>query len=299
MPFVKMRDGQSLFVRVIGRGQPVMMLPGLGMSSVSWLPFILPSLHRFRFYLPDFRGAGASSAVALKPGDVFQSHMEDVQDIVAHFGLRDFLLAGISLGASTALHLQREGGFGGVRRYLHIDQSPCVGNREDWPHGLFGPRQEELFGKMRSVLSVIDAHPACVHFADLPEDARRRAAGTLSEVLAMMAGAGGAQPLIRRALMLPRALLGFMPMGRLADMRAYLSAYVAGGHDYRPSLREGRTPITVMVGMRSPLYAAEGQADIARYRADSRVVRFERSGHVPLKDEPLKFARELGRFLRE
>lgn len=299
MPLVKMRDGQSLHVRVLGRGQPVMMLPGLGMSSTAWLPFLLPHLHRFRFYLPDFRGAGRSAAVPLKSGDVFQSHMEDVQDILAHYQLHDFLLAGISLGGSTALHLQREGGFGGVRRYLHIDQSPCVGNREDWPYGLFGERQGELFGKMRELLAVIAAHPGCEHFADLPVAARRQAAVTLSEVLAMMAGTGRAKPLIRRLLMLPRTLLGFMPMGRLADMRAYLAAYVAGGHDYRPSLREGSTPITVMVGMRSPLYAAEGQAYVAEHLPASRVVRFERSGHVPFKDEPLKFARELGRFLND
>lgn len=299
MPVVTMRDGQPLYVRVIGRGQPVLMLPGLGMSSRAWLPFLLPYLHRFRFHLPDFRGAGRSAATDLKPGDVFQAHMEDVQDVIAHFGLHDFLLAGISLGASTALHLQREGGFGGVRRYLHIDQSPCVGNREDWPHGLFGDRQDELFGKMREVLAVLAVHPDCVHFADLPLPAKRKAAATLAEVLALMGGSGGMQALIRRVLLLPKPFLGFMPMGRLADMRAYLSAYVAGGHDYRPSLSQGTTPVTVMAGMRSPLYASAGQAFVAAHLPASRLIRFERSGHVPFKDEPLKFARELGRFLND
>jgi pimeloyl-ACP methyl ester carboxylesterase len=34
-----------------------------------------------------------------------------VEDIVRHFGLRDLLLAGHSMGASTALHCQRAGGF--------------------------------------------------------------------------------------------------------------------------------------------------------------------------------------------
>jgi pimeloyl-ACP methyl ester carboxylesterase len=38
---------------------------------------------------------------------------------------------------------------------------------------------------------------------------------------------------------------------------------------------------------------------VASAHPQSRIVRFERSGHVPLKDEPLRFARELGRFLRE
>jgi len=52
-----------------------------------------------------------------------------------------------------------------------------------------------------------------------------------------------------------------------------------------------------MVGMKSPLYAPAGQMAIADYAPNVRIVRFHKSGHVPLVDEPLKFVRELGRFL--
>jgi non-heme chloroperoxidase len=155
MPLISLRDGQHLHVRVLGRGQAVMMLPGLGMSSSQWLPYILPYLRQFRFYLPDFRGFGLSAEIRLNQSDVFENHSQDVQDIIRHFRLDDFLLAGISLGGSTALHLQKEGGFTGVRRYLHIDQSPCVGNRHDWPHGLFGIRQDELFGQLHSLRDLL------------------------------------------------------------------------------------------------------------------------------------------------
>ena len=65
MPLISLRDGQKLHVRVLGRGQPVMMLPGLGMSSSQWLPYIVPYLRQFRFYLPDFRGFGLSADVRL------------------------------------------------------------------------------------------------------------------------------------------------------------------------------------------------------------------------------------------
>lgn len=301
MARVPLRDGAKLHVRVIGRGQPVLMLPGLGMSGGSWLPFTLPHIGRFRFHLVDFRGAGGSADVALKPGDVFQAHMEDVQDVIRHFGLRDFLLVGISLGGTTSLHLQREGGFAAVKRYLHIDQSPCIGNREDWSHGLFGARQDELFGKLREIVAVLDAHPHCQRFAELPTDARCQAGDTLAEVLAMMAGGDALRPLLRGVMRLPRVLLDRVPLpiARLDDMRTYLAAYAAGGHDYRASLGRDAVPVTVMTGVHSPLYTEAGQALVASAHPRSRIVRFERSGHVPLKDEPLRFALELGRWLRE
>ena len=301
MAYVPLRDGAALHVRVLGRGQPVLMLPGLGMSGSSWLPFILPHLGRFRFYLVDFRGAGGSADVALKPSDVFQAHMEDVQDVIAHFGLRDFLLVGISLGGTTSLHLQREGGFAAVKRYMHIDQSPCVGNRDDWSHGLFGARQNELFTKLRAIVTVLDRHPQCQRFADLPVAARQEAGDTLAEVLALMAGGKALRPLLRAAMRLPRPLLARvpLPMARLNDMRTYLAAYAAGGHDYRASLVRDAVPVTVITGVRSPLYAEAGQALVASAHPRSRIVRFERSGHVPLKDEPLRFARVFGRFLHE
>ena len=38
---------------------------------------------------------------------------------------------------------------------------------------------------------------------------------------------------------------------------------------------------------------------IADYAPDVRIVRFERSGHAPLVDEPARFVRELGRFLTD
>ncbi|MDO8331684.1 MAG: alpha/beta hydrolase [Fluviicoccus sp.] len=297
MPFVPVRDGKSLYVRVVGRGQPVLMLPGLGMHSVHWLPFILPYLNKFRFYLPDFRGFGKSAHIRLNQADVFHNHMEDVQDIIAYFHLHDFLLAGISLGGSTALHLNKEFGLHGVRRYLHIDQSPCVGNRPDWNHGLFGHRQDELFGQMHRLGDLLDEHTALTHIGEMPLSARREAAATLAEIAAGMTGKPLLKPVLRQLLISPGQLTRWLPLSRVDDCRAYLRAYVGGGHDYRHALRQCPVPVTVMVGMKSPLYAPAGQMAIADYAPDARIIRFHKSGHVPLMDEPLKFVRELGLFL--
>ena len=47
------RDKKNLSVRVIGQGQPVLLLHGLGMNSRHWLPFVLPYSRQFKFYMPD------------------------------------------------------------------------------------------------------------------------------------------------------------------------------------------------------------------------------------------------------
>ncbi len=297
MPLIALRDQQKIHVRVLGRGQPVLMLPGLGMSSRQWLPYIWPYLGHFRFYLPDFRGFGLSAHARLNQADVFQNHMEDVQDVMAHFHLDDFLLAGISLGGSTALHLHKEGGFGSVQRYLHIDQSPCVANRHDWQHGLFGVRQDELFGQLHRLRDVLVAYPQYSAINDLPPLVRKEAAIILAEVLALMSGRTLLKPVFQQLFMLPKQISGFLPLTQLNDCVSYLSAYIGGAHDYRSSLRNCHTPITVMVGMKSPLYAAAGQMAIADYAHHVQIIPFHRSGHIPLIDEPIKFTRELGRFL--
>ena len=89
---VSLDNQQALPVRIIGRGQPVLMLPGLGMNSAQWLPFVVPHSRRFRFYLPDFRGQGRAAHLRFTGDDVFESHADDVEQLVQHFGLQDIFL---------------------------------------------------------------------------------------------------------------------------------------------------------------------------------------------------------------
>lgn len=294
---VPLRDGASLHVRVVGQGPSVLMLPGLGMDSRLWLPFVLPHRRRFRFYLPDFRGQGRSAAARFNQADVFQNHMEDVQDLIAHFGLHDFLLVGISLGASVALHLQRETGLASVRGYLHIDQSPCLVNQPGWPHGLAGDNQPALFALMHTALALLDEHAQREHFDQLPPGPKRELTGLLIRICRLLSTGRLLCALSGRLLQLPALLARKLPLTRLAVLRTYLTAYAGGGHDYRASLGLGDAPLTLMLGTRSALYASTGQLLIAERFASARVVRFERSGHLLPLSEPLKFLREFARFL--
>ena len=139
---VRLTDGAELAIREFGQGkQPVVLLHGLGMDSSQWLAPLWPYRKHYRFILPDFRGAGLSRQVHIAQQDVFQSHAEDILEVINTLQLDPFLLVGYSLGGSTALHLNHLGKWDGVKAYLHIDQSPALHNRADWAYGMMGPNQ--------------------------------------------------------------------------------------------------------------------------------------------------------------
>ena len=56
MPYYTMPDQESLFVRRVGRGEPVLVLSGLGMQSWQWLPFIYANRKRIRVYYSRLAG---------------------------------------------------------------------------------------------------------------------------------------------------------------------------------------------------------------------------------------------------
>ncbi|MBK9184952.1 MAG: alpha/beta hydrolase [Moraxellaceae bacterium] len=292
------RDKQTLSVRVIGQGQPVLLLHGLGMNSRHWLPFVLPYSRQFKFYMPDLRGAGHSAHIAFNQHDIIHNHMEDVQDIVQHFSLRNFLLVGYSMGATTALHWQREAGFSEVKHYLHIDQTPCVPNQEDWSFGLFGQQQALFFYYLQQLKDLLAQYSSYPDIQSLPFAIRKKALKILSHTFTEVVGRKSVKPIFMAATYWPKLLPLVFPSTRLIDLQAYLQSYL-NSHDYRESLRQCHVPVTVMVGMRSPLYNPLGQIAIADYAPYCKVIPFEKSGHVPLLDEPIKFGVELGRFLRQ
>lgn len=298
MAWVELADGQSLYVRVMGRGRPVLMLPGLGMSSHQWLPFVLPLCHKFSFYMPDFRGHGRSRQVTLPHADVFQTHADDTLRVIEHFQLQDYALVGISLGATTAMHLERDGALPGASRYLHIDQSPCVLNDDNWQWGLCGRKQPQLLLRIESILALVHGYADRQFVDQLPQPVRLQLSAQLAELAQLLEVSARAQWMVKRLLpTLPAWVLRRVPLMRLSDLTAYLQAYSGGGYDYRPTLGRSGIPVTVMIGARSALYAAEGQRLVAASAAVSETVVFMQSGHVPLVDEPRKFLREFRRFL--
>ena len=155
--FVRVRDGQSIFVRTVGKGPPVLLLHGFGLTSLQWLPFIQSYKQLFSFYIPDFRGAGRSWRCPYNKTNIFQINMEDLQDIVAHFALEDFPVVGYSMGASTALQWLKSDGMKGASRYLHVEQGANIRNGKSGQFGLFGRHQGAFMGALRTLSPAVNS----------------------------------------------------------------------------------------------------------------------------------------------
>ena len=301
MPTISTRDQQQLYVRVIGQGQPVLVLSGLGMDSKQWLPFFVPYINQFKFYIPDFRGFGGSALTPFSQPDVFQNHMQDVEDVVAHFQLQDFLLIGYSLGASTSMHWMQHGNFSSqpIKRYLQIDQTPCIHNRPDWPYGLLGPQQPAFMDSLQQLLAILQRHPAELPVHDMPKEDRQALLTIWAPVLKDMTNKGLPDFLVKLAARYKSIFDLLTPFSTVGSMSAYLHAYLTYQHDYRPAIAAIDIPVTFFMGKLSLLYAVEGQQKIAASVKQHSVVLFEQSGHTPLFNEPMKFLKSLGEFLRQ
>lgn len=297
MPFVVARDQQSIYVRVCGRGTPVLLLHGVGMDSRHWLPFVLPLMHRFRFYMVDFRGAGQSKKAPFNQPDMFSNLTDDVQDIIQHFSLENFILVGYSLGASTALHLMRRGGFSQVARYLHIDQSPSIKNPEDWPYGLMGQQQTPFFNRLEELHSLLERHRHLDRLAALPGPDRLTAINLLTDALVVAAGHPQIEFVLKKAAQFPDVFSYLVRDISLATLRIYLSGYFQNSHDYRDALRANDTDTTYFIGMKSILYHFQGQQEMVNMTKNAKAVYFKEGGHLLQLDEPLRFAKEFRRFL--
>jgi pimeloyl-ACP methyl ester carboxylesterase len=157
-----------------------------------------------------------------------------------------------------------------------VDQSPRIVTDESWHLGLFG-------GCTSAML------------AGVIGGARRDLAETLINELGALAGPWlqrhlGADASLGRML---RRRLGHIDVVQLLDLAESMAQA-----DFRASLSRLDAPLLVVLGARSPHYA--GLPLDAWYRdtvKHAQVSVYPRAGHSPHLTEPLRFVRELERFI--
>jgi non-heme chloroperoxidase len=301
MPFVRARDGEKLHVRVLGRGAPCLLLHGFASDSYSWLPFVAPLAHRYRFYLPDLRGFGLSRKAKLRHACPLTTYAEDLQDIVEQLRLSDLPLGGISMGAFTAVQSFKLFGRSRFSRYLHVDQGPVIRNHAGYEHGLLGARQAEFFGRLERLLARVqrgtEDGSLDLVYDRLPADMRREFASVFAEfMLAAFAGESLRallRPLVGREAVVER----LMPQEGLVTYLQIMRAYLEQDYDLRPAFRTISVPMTVIIGGASRMYPAAGQRAIAQLVPHASLREIAGAGHVVPLEAPVRFVSELRAFL--
>src|SRR6266852_815515 len=116
MPYVNVGKENSgnidLYYEDHGSGNPVVLIHGYPLSGTSWekqLPVLMDAGHRVITY--DRRGCGKSSQPTT--GYNYDTFAKDVHKIVTHLELRNFALAGFSIGGGeVARYIGRYGSKG-------------------------------------------------------------------------------------------------------------------------------------------------------------------------------------------
>ena len=306
MAEVSLRDGRRMHVHSVGRGPTVVMLHGFAMHGRMWLPSVVPLAGSYRFVLPDLRGFGSSHTVPFSRADVVAGFADDLEDLLEHLGERRVFLAGLSMGALTALAFAARGGFSRVSGYVHVDQAARIHNDEGYAHGLFGRSQNGRFEELRVLLAEVEPHRDHP-FAALPHELRARIRGAFAGFfrdafrppwMKALTGAVTREAVAKRVF----------PLERWTAYIDCLKAYLDERYDFSGALQEAHrkdpVPLTFMVGERSEMYPAAGQLALADAvsRGTTRpervsVVRFPSSGHAIPMEAPVAFVRALHRAI--
>src|SRR5579863_4555063 len=128
----------DLYYEDHGSGKPIVLIHGYPLSGASWekqLPALLAAGHRVITY--DRRGFGKSSQPTT--GYNYETFAEDLHQLVTRLALRDFALAGFSMGGGEVARYLGKHGPKGVTKAVFISSvPPFLLKTPDNPEGVEG-----------------------------------------------------------------------------------------------------------------------------------------------------------------
>lgn len=299
MSYYSMPDGESLFVREFGQGEPVLVLSGLGMQSWQWLPFLYSHTQKYKFIIPDWRGFGGSHNCRIPTLEAIPSHWTDITSLIEQLQLDQVSVIAYSMGASTAMHGMQYGHFNQkIKSYLHIDQTPKISVDESWQYGLFSHQQAKFKQLLTNISQFLTRHSDVRLLQDLDTASQQQLLELWLNFIEFQASNKIVPLLFKAALKHPKLQAWVLPIQRLDYLTWYIHNYLNHSEDYREAIAQLSCPSTFFIGEKSSLYPSTGQKIIADSVKNSTQIIFKKSGHTPLISEPIKFRREIARFLK-
>ena len=130
-------DGEPIHVAITGDGPPIVLLHGWTSTHRDWNPFLDAFAASHRVFRWDARGHGGH-ALHTGHAPTVERMARDLENLMAHWNLRDAVVIGHSMGALTLWQYLRDFGTGRLSRVAFIDQSPRLVTDESWSNGIYG-----------------------------------------------------------------------------------------------------------------------------------------------------------------
>ncbi|HCT73227.1 MULTISPECIES: alpha/beta fold hydrolase [Psychrobacter] len=300
---IALTDGTLLPVSVIGSGKPVILLHAYGMDAREFLPFILPLVGKYAFYLPHLRGFGAAKDIDLTQFDFVRQYADDISVVIEQIclarNISSLPVAAISMGAQVMWAYFERYGCTKVSRYLNIDQSPAIHNQANWQGGLFGARQQEVFDIFHDVINRTLPYAETKSFAHLPFSLKRHATDVERLFSLLSVNRTRSKAFIQVMTYKNDPKLALYKHSIWHHKMRCLQAYLTLPYDFRGAIERVTIPVVNLIGGRSKLYDAKWQQQVTQMLPNAREVVLPRSGHAVPMDEPIGFYKVLKGFLQD
>lgn len=269
MPHAWMKDGTPLHYHEAGQGTPLVLLHALMYSGrYFWKPNLAPLAQGAHVLALDMRGQGESG----KPNGRYTIDLlaDDLQEFLEQRRVEGAIVVGVALGGLVMLnHLRRHG----RQRYKGIaivDMTPRLVSAPDWAHPTFGDFPQaaaDAFGaQVRSDRSGLRGFLAA-GLADAPSDTM-------------------VDDMVAEAFLTPTDVIADLCDDMVKqDVRSQL-----------PGL--GLPTLLLYGGSRNKILPTRVGRWMQEQIPGSRLVEFERSGHMPFLEEPDEFNASLLEFVR-
>ncbi len=248
-------DGVHLHVEDSGGdGRPVVLVPGFTADTTSWVfqtDALVAAGHRV--VVVDRRSHGRSDAPTF--GHRMARHGMDLHEVVDQLALRDVVLVGASMGASTIWAYLDLVGEGAVSAVVSVDQTPRMRSGDDWAFGFYGLDDTNVGTFFDNGIPDTGHGPA-------PERTQAAFEQWFSRLGGMPEALGSVRP-------------ETMPL-----LRDHAVA------DWRDVVARTTVPVIVVAGRESQFWPAEHAQATAALAKDGRAVVLEDCGHVVALDQP-------------